>query len=208
MKLIFRVVTFFALINLCSCASMQQLPPPPPPPEPPLVLPFGDNANWILMRDMNYRIGNTKEVITVPQGFVTDFASIPPKLAVFGLSPHGQFSRAAVIHDFLYWAQPCSKDQADRLLLIAMKESSVGKFDAFAVYEGVHNFGNSSWESNKNQRKLGRFRVIPGEYLERDDPNITWPQYQQILNLKDVKDLEFQKNPTYCKIGDQSAVPE
>ena len=38
------------------------------------------------------------------------------------------YTRAAVIHDYLYWAQPCTREQSDNLLMIAMKESGVSWF--------------------------------------------------------------------------------
>ena len=40
---------------------------------------------------------------------MTDYASIPSVLWSFGLSPHGLYSRAAVIHDYLYWTQLCTR---------------------------------------------------------------------------------------------------
>src|SRR5580658_5102513 len=102
-----------AVISLLLCGFLQAPPAP-------LVLPFGDSVDWVTTEDMAYTIGTTTEKIIVPKGFVTDFASIPQPLWSFGLSPHGQYSRAAVIHDYLYWAQGCTRIQSDRLLLIAM----------------------------------------------------------------------------------------
>lgn len=143
-------------------------------PPSPAVRAFGDNKFWITLEDMPYVIGDTKKRIVVPNGFVTDFASIPQPLWSLGLSPHGQYSRAAVVHDYLYWAQVCTRAQADRLLVIAMKESKVGAFDEFAVYQGVDKFGGSSWDSNANERKAGLPRVVPERYLRPTDPNVSW----------------------------------
>ncbi|WP_373566761.1 DUF1353 domain-containing protein [Methyloversatilis sp. XJ19-49] len=67
---------------------------------------------------------------------------LPQSLWSLGLSPYGQDSRAAVIHDYLYWAQCCIRAQSDCLMVIAMKESNVGSFDEWAVYSAVHLFGN------------------------------------------------------------------
>jgi hypothetical protein len=41
------------------------------------------------------------------------------------LSPNGKYSKAAIVHDYLYWTQGCTREQADNLLDIAMKESNV-----------------------------------------------------------------------------------
>jgi hypothetical protein len=34
-------------------------------------------------------------------------------MCLFGLSPHEQYSRAAIIHDYLYCSQGCIRAQAD-----------------------------------------------------------------------------------------------
>ena len=72
----------------------------------------------------------------MPKGFVTDFASIPQAFWSFGLSAHGRNSKAAIVHDYLYWTQGCSREQADNLLMIAMKESSVDTGQRIAIYDG------------------------------------------------------------------------
>jgi hypothetical protein len=69
----------------------------PPPAQ--TVRPFGDNRFFISIEGLEWAIGSTIERIVVPAGFVTDFASIPQSLWSLGLSAHGQYSRAALIHD-------------------------------------------------------------------------------------------------------------
>lgn len=180
---------------------------PPLPPPPPIVQPFGNNKDWIVVQDMAYRIGNTADFIVVPKGFVTDFASIPPALAAIGLSPHDQYSRAAVIHDYLYWTQGCKRDQADRLLVIVMKESNVGKVDEWLVYNGVDNFGKGPWEGNQKERAQGLPRLVPDEYLTPPDPNMAWKDYRKMLFSKGVRDPQFDSAPVYCKYGNTMNVP-
>ena len=85
-----------ALVCVAPVSWSQQTPPSP------AVRAFGDNKFWIVVEDMPYVIGSTTERIVVPKGFVTDFASIPQPLWALGLSPHGQYSRAAIVHDYLY----------------------------------------------------------------------------------------------------------
>lgn len=63
-------------------------------------------------------------MITVPSGFVPDGASIPRILHI-AIPTTGWYGRAAIIHDYLYWSQLCTREQADNLMLIAMKESTV-----------------------------------------------------------------------------------
>lgn len=55
-----------------------------------------------LLSPIEYHVGseNSQEVVTVPAGFVTDFASVP-----WGLwnlfPPLGLWARAAIVHDYL-----------------------------------------------------------------------------------------------------------
>jgi hypothetical protein len=195
-----------ACIALCSflagCPQAQQTPPSP------AMRPDGPNRNWTNVEDMTYIIGDTDERIVVPKGFVTDFASIPLPLWSLGLSPHGQYSRAAIIHDFLYWSQGCTRAQADRLMVIAMKESQVAEFDEAAIYAGVNIFGSSAWAQNQAERAQGVPRVIPEQYLRPADPNMQWADYRKQLFALGVRDPEFQRNPSYCRYGDSTAVPK
>ena len=197
-----NVVLKRALIAIAACLlSAPQTPPSP------TVRAFGDNKFWVTVEDMQYVIGSTTDRIVVPKGFVTDFASIPVGLWSLGLSPHGQYSRAAVIHDYLYWTQGCRRDQADRLMLIAMKESGVDNLDEFLVYQGVNLGGQGAWDDNARERQAGLPRIIPAEHLRPADPNMTWPDYRAVLVGKQVRDPPLESSPSYCKYGDTTTVP-
>jgi len=176
-------------------------------PPAPTVRPFGDNKFWVTVEPLEYTIGSTNDRIVVPKGFVTDFASIPQALWSIGLSPQGQYGRAAVIHDYLYWAQTCTREQSDRLLLIAMKESEVGSFDELLVYQGVNLGGQGSWNDNAKERTSGLPRVVPEKYLRPADPNMTWPIYRAYLVKERVMDPPFEKKAPYCHYGDSSNIP-
>ena len=128
MKLVFAPVSF--LLMLATVASAQQ------PMFPPTVSPFADQTTWLLTRPFRYQILDTNLVIEMPAGFVTDFASIPRPLWTLA-SPHEFYSRASIIHDFLYWDQRWTREQADRIMLIAMQESVVGFAERHAIYVGV-----------------------------------------------------------------------
>src|SRR4051812_12945885 len=139
---------------LASAVAAQQ------PIEAPLLKPFADNHDWVLFADVRYRIGQSNTVITVPRGFVTDFASIPQGFWSLNLSPNGRYSKAAIVHDFLYWTQACTREQADNLLVIAMKESNVDTATRLAVYEGVRLGGDGAWKKNADERVQGLPRII------------------------------------------------
>jgi hypothetical protein len=193
----------YLLVGLLCAAVISSCAPPPSP----AVRAFGDNQFWIILEDMVYVIGKTHERIVVPKGFVTDFASIPQALWSIGLSRQGQYSRAAVVHDYLYWSQSCTRAQSDRLLVIAMKESNVKSFDEVVVYQGVSLGGEVAWDRNRVEREASLPRIIPAEYLHPDDSNMLWTAYRRKLVGLGVKDPPFEQNPPYCKYGDSTQVP-
>lgn len=79
------------------------------------MTPFGDGQGSVLTQDLQYRVLQTNFIIVVPAGFVTDFASTPRALWSV-IPPSGRYQLAAVVHDFLYWDQGCTREQADAIL--------------------------------------------------------------------------------------------
>ena len=184
-------------------SAAQQAPPSVP------LLGVGNNRTWIVVKQLEYRIGDTQDKIVVPAGFVTDLASIPR--AFWGpplfLTPAGQYSRASIIHDYLYWTQKCTRDQADRLLVIAMKESRVSDLDEEAIYNGVHIGGEMAWNNNATDLRRGLPRILPEPYRQPPDPNLTWPEYADQLMLAGVKSLDVADDGAYCHHGDSMEIP-
>lgn len=172
----------------------------------PAVRADASNKYWTLLEDIEWSIGKSEVTLTVPAGFVTDYASVPQGLWSIGLSPHDRYSRASIIHDYLYWSQVCTKEQSDRLMVIAMKDSKVGSFDEFAVYKGVQYGGQKSWDENTELRKKGLPRVIPVE-LRKPHSNLDWPDYQKQLLKRGVKDPTFPVSPRYCSLGNTTELP-
>ncbi len=74
------------------------------------------------MRSFSYDVGNISsgDTVEVKTDFMTDFASIPRLLWIF-LPCWGKYGNAAVIHDWLYWAQKRSRKKADGIMLEGMK---------------------------------------------------------------------------------------
>ena len=86
--------------------------------------------------------------ISVPEGFITDLASIP-RLFRSIYSVHGQHTRAAVIHDYLYSQsdpRAFTRSQADRIFYEAMLELGVRKSKAYVMYLGVRSGGYFAWK--------------------------------------------------------------
>lgn len=86
----------------------------------------------------------TLGIIYVPEGTETDFASIP---RVFWriLPPWDSHRPAAIVHDHLYTAQTCTKDQADTVFLEAMEALGVPTWKRQAMYRAVQLFGGFVW---------------------------------------------------------------
>jgi hypothetical protein len=136
---------------------------------------------------------------------VTDFASIPRPLWSL-LSPHGRYSKAAIVHDYLYWAQDCTREQANNILPIAMKESGVSSAQQMEIYAGVRAGGSSAWESNRKERASGLPRIIPAESLSLPD-NATWGDYRKLLAAQGVRDRALPRDVAYCALGNSTSVP-
>lgn len=174
-------------------------------PPSPSVRPSGDNRAFILLEAMNYKVGNSGIVITVPAGFVTDYASIPrPLWSLY--SPHDQYSRAAIVHDYLYWTRKCKREQADNLFSIAMKESAVSEITQGIVYSGVDLGGEASWLKNGTESDRGMPRIVP---IDRRDfpPNWSWEQYRAKLFSDGYRDPKIEDEGAYCRLGDSQVVP-
>lgn len=181
---------------LCACASIPA----------PTVKPFADNRAWVLVEDLTYSIGSTGTKIVIPAGFVTDFASIPKPLW-WWFSPHDYYSKAAVVHDYLYWTQLCTREQADNLLLIAMQESGVAPVKRKAVYLGVRAGGWAAWEANQKERAQGQPRVLSPQQMKFPE-QVTWVVYRRTLSASGIAEVESQRTPPYCALGNGARVPE
>jgi hypothetical protein len=192
-SLAIRAVALIAVALLLPALQLAAQQPIQPVP----LIPFADGHDSVLTADLRYRIGDTSFVIVVPAGFVTDFASTPRAIWAV-LPPVGQYQLAAVVHDFLYWDQACTRTQADDLLRVAMAESRVKPFERDVIWQAVRRFGNSAWDSNARAKAEGRPRIIP-----RSDLAIpalaTWPEYQTQLMVKGVRPEPTATSPPgYC----------
>ena len=198
----YLIVLLSLILSGCETTPGKLTPMGPPPPAP-VIKAFSDSKAFMLMKDMTYTIGDVDQTIVVPEGFVTDFASVPKALWSLGLSPHEKFSRAAIIHDYLYWSQVCTRAQADNIMLLAMERSGVSKKTQFTMFQGVNMGGVSAWEENKADRESGLPRVI-SEGFREFPADVNWAEYEQVLVDNAVKDPVFIENPSYCNVGDSN----
>lgn len=101
---------------------------------------------YMILEEFEYRIGDFDSpfgVITVPIGFLTDFASIPwPMNLLF--KPEGKWAKAAVIHDYMlvrlsYMGNDGKHTRviADSIFYEAMLVSGVGSIKSYIFYSGT-----------------------------------------------------------------------
>jgi hypothetical protein len=121
-----------------------------------VVSPYADGKTWYLRRTFAYDVGaeGSKKTIIVPQGFTTDFASIP-RIFWAVLPRWGKYGNAAVIHDFLYYQQKYHRKRADQIFLEAMGVLEVPPWQKYLIYGAVRVGGWLAWSCNKKKKEQG-----------------------------------------------------
>ena len=108
---------------------------------------------WILLEPFKWHVGayNSDEVIIVPAGFKTDFASIPAPIKVF-INPVGKIKPAALVHDYLYHLkgkyspeQIYTRKQSDIIFLRIMEAVEMKWLERRTAYRGVRLGGWVYW---------------------------------------------------------------
>lgn len=117
----------------------------------PLILKFLDERydlfRFELVDAFEYHVGGlaSGDVISVPAGFRTDFASVPRVLWTI-VPPVGLYGKAAVIHDFLYVFKLRTRAEADRIFLEAMAVLGVPLVQRTLMYQAVRLGGGGGWK--------------------------------------------------------------
>lgn len=127
-----------------------------------VISPLPDDT-WRLHEPLIYDVGamDSGVQVVVPEGFVTDFASVPRGL--WNIFPKwGRHGHAAIVHDYLYWKKTYSRERADAIFLEAMLVLGTAPWKARAMYRAVRLFGGKAWKDN-----VGRDRIMA------DRPKIT-----------------------------------
>ena len=121
--------------------------------------PFVDGRNWIVREPLTYKIGISQDSITVPVGFVTDLASVPPALSrLFSRTDRISFQPSSTTT--FTGSRHVTRDQSDQILLLAMIEHEVPETKRFAIYQAVHFAGMFAWDDNARSRNAGLVRIL------------------------------------------------
>ena len=121
-----------------------------------VVTPMPDGRRWKLVEPFRYHLDSIESelIITVPVGFVTDFASIPWIFWTF-LPAWGRYGKAAVVHDYLYQQHAThlcenrwfvfSRKNADNIFYEAMLVSGTRHWKARVMWLAVRLFAWLAW---------------------------------------------------------------
>lgn len=104
-----------------------------------------DDRRWQLEATLMYATDVIDQVIVVPTGFVTDFASVP-RLPLAYLFTGGKASAAAVVHDWLYSTHTTSRKEADDIFFEAILAVGHSRFTAWLMWSGVRVGGAFLWD--------------------------------------------------------------
>ena len=138
-----------ALLTSCAISPDTPVFVPNPSIAAPSLRSFVDGKTWVLERDLIFRLSGRE--IVVPAGFVTDLASVP-RIAESLRSRIGTYSRAAILHDWIYWTGLCPRDEADRIFYQAMRTSGSTDPIALQVYRAVVVGGQFAYQDNADLR--------------------------------------------------------
>ena len=117
----------------------------------PLIVKYLDGHWWELVEGFEYQ--DEDNIIKVPQGFLTDFASIPRIFWSIVGSPSGKYGKAAVIHDWLYATHTTTRRKADKIFREAMKVLKVKWWKRRLIWIAIRAFGRKAWNKHKKKEK-------------------------------------------------------
>lgn len=96
-------------------------------------------TTWILRAVLSFYYAPAKEKIHVPEGFITDFASIPRLPLMWWLmSDYGH--PAAVVHDYLCERRSHPRKFADEVFYAALLAAGVPRWRASLMYSAVRSY--------------------------------------------------------------------
>lgn len=110
-----------------------------------LILKSLDQNKWQIMSPFYFYFdeANKNIGITIEEGFITDFASVPRAFWSI-MPPVGLYTKAAVVHDYLYQNGEklgFKRKFCDQMFLEAMRALEVSRVARYVMYSGVRILG-------------------------------------------------------------------
>ncbi len=136
---------------------------------------FFHAREWMVLSDLIYVTQNCY-IVTVPIGFITDFATIPRPIRKI-LPPTGNYGAAAVLHDWLFANQlaydeihnkivSIDMDFANRVFLEAMQELDVAKWKQKTLITSVDKFGKYWWKNREENKSWKKSKLTIANVVE------------------------------------------
>lgn len=152
----------------------------------------------VLTDDFYYCAPVTHEVIRVPKGFETDFASIPYAASAI-IDPMGDNMEAAVVHDYLYAVgEVGQREHADSIFLDALAQHRVDSIRRKLMYEAVRAGGGQNYGAPKEWRFVNPETQKPVKPPPKPKSGI-------IARLNSCEDL---KGSAFLKLQAMEAIPK
>lgn len=104
---------------------------------------------WELTEDLVYDAGRFG-VITAKRGFVCDFCSVP-RLPIVFLLTGGQYEGAGVIHDYIYRYGGMSREDADTVFYMALRDLGCPPWKAGLMHKAVRLGGKKLWDAYRRK---------------------------------------------------------
>lgn len=148
----------------------------------PRIVPFLDWDYYYIDRDLRWAPPSSSSLpsVTVPKGFVCDLASVP-RLLWAKYPPTGRYAYAAVVHDYLYWNQTTSKDDADKIIKLAMQDTHTDAATISDFQTGLSIAGWKAWSDNKKAKANGEKRILA--VFPDQNQFVSWPDWKSRPNV-------------------------
>lgn len=117
------------------------------------VTEIDDSVFSVIDHPFRYESDVAMQLITVPIGFYTDFASIP-RLGIVYAMLGDRAHEPAVIHDFLYATAITTRKMADDVLFEAMSTMHLPFWQRLPIYWGVRIGGWHAWNQHRKEGNL------------------------------------------------------
>ena len=109
----------------------------------------------MLLSPLVYYSEMLADLLVVPEGFITDYASVPRAPLTYWLFG-GIGDEAVVVHDFLYETRTVTRDLADLVYGEALEACGVARWRRAAMVLAVQLFGGSRYGGNVAQAPSGQ----------------------------------------------------
>lgn len=116
-----------------------------------LTLKVLDDGTFVTTSAFEYytNIYSPQVTVVVPAGTTTDFASTPWFMHWI-FPPTGKYSKAAVLHDYLYSNGMFPRKDCDYIFLEAMEVLGVPRWKRKLMFEAVRLFGRKYYKKDSN----------------------------------------------------------